>query len=595
MTDSEKEQALRVSTGEDTLNAKGTPTEHALPFRAADFSTLTEALEYAARGSTGTNFYDGTGELYASLTYGRLQEDAIDLARRLRGLGLERGARVALVASTDPDFLRYFFACQYAGLVPVALPASIHLGGREAYVGRARRLIADCAASVVIAPEDFLEFIQEATTGRALRFVGSPRQLEAKGAPSGALEPLRATEPAYIQYTSGSTRFPRGVVTTQRAVLDNLRGILRHGIRGRSADRGLSWLPFYHDMGLVGLVLCPVSAQWSVDYFDPRHFALRPRLWPMLMSRTGATISFSPPFGYELCLRRLRDGDAEQYDLRAWRVAGVGAEMIRRETLDEFARALAPSGFDAGAFLPCYGMAECSLAVSFAPLGRGVEVHQMQSEPTEGAMSRPHANHFVKCGVALPGHEISIRDARGRPLPEERIGRIWVRGPSIMSGYFRQPQTTAEILSPDGWLDTGDLGYRVDGQLVVTGRQKDLIIVNGRNIWPQDLEYLAEQQSEVRTMGASAFAVTGPADTEQAVLVVESRLLDMERRTALAQRLRRLVLEEFGVDCLVELVPPRTLPRTSSGKLSRSSARSEYLQRTRAAAEASAMRNAAAG
>lgn len=574
------------------MNTKPTPTEHPLPFRAGDFSTLAEALDYAARGRTGVNFYTGQGLLYAALPYASLREEAMGLAYRLHGLGLERGARVALVGATNPDFLRFFFACQYAGLIPVTLPASIHLGGRQAYVGQLHGLLADCGASVAMAPPDFMEFLVEAGRGLQLKFTGLPEdfdQLPAGRAPRA----LQADEPAYLQYTSGSTRFPRGVVVTQQAVLHNLRGILKHGIEMAPGDRCMSWLPYYHDMGLVGLVLCPLASQISVDYLDTRDFALRPRRWLALMSETGATISFSPPFGYELCARRVQAQDVARYDLSRWRVAGVGAETIRAETLERFARALGPSGFRSSAFLPCYGMAECSLAISFAPLRRGVEVDRidvgsLSDAPAGGGATGVRVNEFVKCGTPLPGYEVIIRDAKGEPLPERHIGAIAVRGSSVMSGYFGQPEITREVLSCDGWLDTGDLGYLAGGHIVVTGRKKDLIIIHGRNIWPQDLEHLAEQQPEVRTMDASAFSVPGPDGTDRAVLVVQCRVSNAERRTALVQRLQRLVYQEYGIDCLVDLVPPHTLPRTSSGKLSRSSARKDYLRRVAATAQASA-------
>lgn len=574
------------------MNTKPTPTEHPLPFRAGDFSTLAEALDYAARGRTGVNFYTGQGLLYAALPYASLREEAMGLAYRLHGLGLERGARVALVGATNPDFLRFFFACQYAGLIPVTLPASIHLGGRQAYVGQLHGLLADCGASVAMAPPDFMEFLVEAGRGLQLKFTGLPEDFDRL--PAGrAPRALQADEPAYLQYTSGSTRFPRGVVVTQQAVLHNLRGILKHGIEMAPGDRCMSWLPYYHDMGLVGLVLCPLASQISVDYLDTRDFALRPRRWLALMSETGATISFSPPFGYELCARRVQAQDVARYDLSGWRVAGVGAETIRAETLERFARALGPSGFRRSAFLPCYGMAECSLAISFAPLRRGVEVDRidvgpLSDAPAGGGATGVRVNEFVKCGTPLPGYEVIIRDAKGEPLPERHIGAIAVRGSSVMSGYFGQPEITREVLSCDGWLDTGDLGYLAGGHIVVTGRKKDLIIIHGRNIWPQDLEHLAEQQPEVRTMDASAFSVPGPDGTDRAVLVVQCRVSNAERRTALVQRLQRLVYQEYGIDCLVDLVPPHTLPRTSSGKLSRSSARKDYLRRVAATAQASA-------
>jgi fatty-acyl-CoA synthase len=524
------------------------------------------------------------------LPYAELRQQAQALARRLHSLGLERGARVALVAETTPDFPRFFFACQYAGLIPVPLPASIHLGGHEAYVEQLSRLLTICQAEVAMAPEGFLPFLSEAAEGLDLRFVGGPEDFADLPEQTTQLRPLEPTELAYLQYTSGSTRFPRGVMITQETVMSNLADIGNHGAKIGPEDRAVSWLPYYHDMGLVGMVLVTMATQMSVDYLGTREFAMRPRLWLKLMSENKGTLSISPPFGYELVVRRLRNEESDKFDLSSWRVAGVGAETIRPEPLTQFAEMLAPSNFDKNAFLACYGMAECSLAVSFAPLAQGLEVDCVDGEhlaehqealPVNGGngKSAVRSNHFVNCGVPLPDYEVEVRDKHGRALAERCCGTLFVRGPSVMSGYFGDPEATQQVLSPDGWLDTGDLGYRIGNSFVVTGREKDLIILNGRNIWPQDLEYLAEQQTEVRTGDASAFSVPGPDGEEKAVLVIQCRVSDVMKRASLMERLHGLVREELGIDCFIELVPSHTLPRTSSGKLSRSGARQDFLKR----------------
>jgi len=565
-----------------------TPTQHALPLKTAGFTSLAEALDYAAAGSTGCNFYNGRGQLCSVMTYTELRQKAIELARRLGSLGLERGDRVALVADTHPHFHVVFFACQYAGLVPVPLPAAVHLGGKEAFISHLRAMLIDCQARAAFAPDTFSAFLAEAAEGLPLEVSGTLEAFDQLPQRDRLPEPPASNDLAYLQYTSGSTRFPRGTMITQRAVLANLAGILQYGVQIRRGDRFMSWLPYYHDMGLVGLILGPLVSQLSVDYLGTREFAMRPRLWLRLMSANRSTISFSPPFGYALCARRVRSGDLDDLDLSAWRVAGVGAEMIRPAWLRRFAEALEPASFSPNAFLPCYGMAECSLAVSFAPLAQGLEIDQLdadllaeqrQAREIQPAQSDVRVTEFVNCGRPLPDYEVEIRDGQGRVVAERECGVIHLRGPSVMTGYANNREATEAALSADGWLNTGDIGYRTGDSLYITGRAKDLLIINGRNIWPQDLEQVAEQQPEVRAEDASAFSVPGEDGNEVAVLVVQCRERDAFRQASLVERLKQRIQSEFGIACLIELVPLHTLPRTSSGKLSRSGARLDFLRR----------------
>jgi fatty-acyl-CoA synthase len=565
-----------------------TPTLSELKLRLADFSNLADALDYAAQGETGYNFYQGN-KLYATLPYSKLREEAKAIARRLCGLGMERGGRVALVADTNPDFLRFFFACQYAGLVPVPLPAFVHMGGHKTFVEQLQRLIEISGAEIAIAPQAFIDLLAEASTGLNLRFMGAPDDFAQLPESKADLCPLNGEELAYLQYTSGSTRFPRAVMITQNAIMSNLKGISVHGVKIRRGDRCVSWLPFYHDMGLVGLVLVPMATQMSVDYMSPRDFAMRPRQWLRLMTDNRGTISFAPPFGYELCVRRVRQNDLDGFDFSNWRIAGVGAEMIRPELLDDFARVFAPCNFDKKAFVPSYGMAECSLAASFTPLGQGLEIDIVDGDrlaqcqeafPVDPDQKTDPANvkTFVICGVPMPEYEIEIRDSDGRVLPERYCGTLFIRGPSVTVGYFRDMEKTREVLSDDGWLDTGDIAYRIADKIVITGRQKDMIIINGRNVWPQDLEYLAEVQPEVLSGGAAAFSIPGPDSEEKAALLIECLTLDEMKYAELTKRLSSIILMEHGIDCLIHEVPRNTIPRTTSGKLSRVRARHIFLE-----------------
>ena len=531
-------------------NVIATPTRHDLPFRAADFATLTEALDYAAQGDTGTNFYTGRGAIYASLTYGDVRRDALDLANKLLGLGLEKGDRVALVAETNPDFVRFFFACQYAGLIPVALPASVKVGAHCAYVAQLQRLMEASDAAIGVASEGYLPFLQEASEGLAPRMVATPEAFYALPASDAELPVVSPEDIAYIQYTSGSTRFPRGVVIKHHTAMANLQAMVGHGLQMSNEDRMMSWLPYYHDMGLVGFVLVPMSAQVSIDYLDTRDFAMRPRQWLNLMTQSKATISFAPSFGYDLCARRVRPRDLEDYDLSNWRIAGIGAEMIRPETLSHFAEILAPCGFNRRAFLACYGMAECTLGISFSPLWTGFTTHHIDSDRLadnheavlmEEGENGGRGRHFVNCGIPLPGFEVEIRDD-GKVLEDWRSGVIYLRGPSVMSGYFNLPEETSYALSADGWLNTGDIGYLANGMLTITGRKKDLIIIHGRNIWPQDLEHVAESQPEVRAGDAVAFSAPDHEGEEMCVLRVQCRETDPQKRNNLVRRLTALML-----------------------------------------------------
>jgi fatty-acyl-CoA synthase len=577
-----------VENEESTLphtNVITAPNDQRLPFRPADFATLTEALDYAAQGDTGSSFYTGRGAVYATLSYAELRLQALELAQKLLGLGLEKGARVALVAETNPDFIRFFYACQYAGLIPVALPASVKVGAHCAYVAQLHLLLEASDAAIGIASEGYLPFLQEASEGLNLKMVATPEAYYALTDLEQNLPVVDPNDISYIQYTSGSTRFPRGVVIKHHTALANLQGIISHGLEMNSDDRMMSWLPFYHDMGLVGFVLVPMAAQVNIDYLDTREFALRPRQWLALMTKTRATISFAPSFGYDLCARRVRPSDIQTYDLSNWRVAGIGAEMIRPQTLEYFAEMMEPAGFDRRAFLACYGMAECTLGISFSPLWTGFTTHYIDSDHLsdhhEAVLldeddTQGRGRHFVNCGIPMPNFEVQVRDDN-RVLGDWQSGVIYLRGPSVMSGYFNLPEETSHALCEDGWLNTGDIGYLVDGVLTITGRKKDLIIIHGRNIWPQDLEHVAETQDEVRAGDAVAFSAPNSEGEELCVLMVQCRETDPAKRNNLVRRLTALVRMEMSLDCYVELVPIHSLPRTSSGKLSRAKARLDFI------------------
>jgi fatty-acyl-CoA synthase len=377
---------------------------------------------------------------------------------------------------------------------------------------------------------------------------------------------LKDGDPAYIQYSSGSTADPKGVLITQKALRANVERIIANGLELRETDRAFSWLPFYHDMGLVGFSIAPMFGLCDVDYISPSAFARRPRLWLELMSDNRSTITYAPTFGYRLAAQRYASGE-RPVNLSELRVAGIGGDMVRADVLDYFAKVTAETGFRPEAFLPSYGMAEAVLAVTFSDL----ETLPLIDQP------RGMANRYVGCGRPLPDIDLLIVDESGNAMPEGGIGSIWLRGPSIIGAYLDNPEATRAIQRKDGFIDSGDLGYLARGQLVVTGRSKDLILHHGRNIWPQDVEWAAERVAPLKPGDVAAFGLTGDGE-DRLVVLVQCRLIEEEARAALRQRVVLAISEAVGIPAKVVLIGPRDLPLTSSGKLSRSQAKALFLR-----------------
>ena len=561
-----------------------TPTLDKLSRRLADFSTIGEALDYAATGRRGLNFHDARGALDRTLTYAELREDSLVNARRFMALGIKKGDRVALVAETGPEFAACFFGAVYAGAWPVPLPLPTSFGGREAYVDQLATQLGSCDPALFLYPDVLADF----GDGAAAKAGVSARTWESVASiePSGLLDLPEAgpDDIAYLQYSSGSTRFPHGVAVTHRALLDNLRA---HGISLKvlDTDRCISWLPWYHDMGLVGCFLSPVALQMSVDYLKTEDFARRPLAWLDMITRNpGTSVSYSPTFGYDICSRRMSSQTRaeDRFDLKRWRIAGNGADMIRPDVMQAFVDCFAKAGFQATAFCPSYGLAEATLAVSLMPPGEGIRLELVEENELSGCApdggKRPRRYRaVVNCGKPVIGMEVEIRDETGAILPERGIGRVFVRGASVMHSYFRDEESTRACLSADGWLDTGDMGYLSRGYIFIVGRAKDMIIINGRNHWPQDIEWAVEQLPGFKSGDIAAFAITGPSGEETPAVLVHCRVSDNEERGRLRDEIRERVRAITGISPVVELIPPRTLPRTSSGKLSRVKARSLYL------------------
>lgn len=554
-----------------------TPTDRGIAVRRGDFATLAEALDYAARAHTGMNFYSARGAFTERLAYADLAVQARAIGARMLGQGLAPGERIGLVAETEADFVRGFLGAVLAGLIPCPLPLPSAFGARDGYGQQIARIAAVAKVSAILLPADYRDLVARGVDPGGLRHFGPLSELGAAQLPLPG--PADPDAPAYLQFSSGTTRAPRGIAVSHRALMANIHGMAQALALG-PADRGVSWLPFYHDMGLVGCMLFSIGTQMSMDYLATRDFVRRPGLWLSMISAAGATISYAPSFGYQLAAQRARFDTPP--DLGSWRVAGIGGDMIKTRNLQSFAEACAPFGFRAESFVPSYGMAELALGLSFAPLGRGCVTDVLESGALERGEARaaapdaPATRSFARCGLPLAAHEVEIRGTDGQALADRQVGEIFARGPSVMTGYFGNPDATAEVMRPGGWLATGDLGYRVAGEVVVTGRLKDLVIIKGRNIWPQDIEWMLEgaipglREGGVAVLGRLGDGLEGEEDL---VVVLETRTDDPEQRAALRGEVAAQVAQSSGIVPVVALCRPGALPRTTSGKLSRARTR----------------------
>jgi len=558
-----------------------TPTQDSLPRRFSDFATLGEALDYAAQGQRGLNFHDMRGQLARPYPYSEMREDALNMAYRLISHGVRKDDRIALVAETGPDFAALFFGCVYAGAWPVPLPLPTSFGGKESYLDQLSVQLKSCDPKILFFPAELADMANDAA--RACNVEGIDwESFSDRVALKSELPSAQTDEICYLQYSSGSTRFPHGVAVTHNAPLNNLSAH-SHGMEVTENDHCVSWLPWYHDMGLVGCFLSPVANQVSTDYMKTEDFARRPLAWlDVISAADGTVISYSPTFGYDICARRVSSQThvSDRFNLAKWRLAGNGADMIRPDVMQAFVDAFGDAGFEASSFLPSYGLAETTLAVSIMPPGEGIQVELV--EETEltghpGAPDRPiRYRAIVNCGRAVKDMTIEIRDENRKPLADKAIGKVWCTGPSLMKEYFRDKESTDACLV-DGWLDTGDMGYLSNGYIYIVGRAKDMIIINGKNHWPQDIEWAVEQLPGFKAGDIAAFSVTTPGGEETPAVLVQCRTTDEAERAKLREQIRDKVRSVTGMNCVIELVPPRTLPRTSSGKMSRAKARNLYL------------------
>ncbi|MGA9180414.1 MAG: AMP-binding protein, partial [Candidatus Acidiferrales bacterium] len=563
--------------------------------------TLTEVLRLRGRAEPDRvhiQIYE-EDEQPRTITFGELYERASGVAEELRRRGLEPGQTVAIMLPTCADFFWTFAGILLAGGIPVPIYPPFRADRIAEYATRQSNILRNAEARFLVTwrqAENLAKLLQPRVP--TLREVLNAQKLgtaatETK-APGQASKQWRAVEHlshhargeevAFLQYTSGSTGDPKGVVLTHANLLANIRSIIS-GVHVQASDVCVSWLPLYHDMGLIGAWFVPIFTGVRLVVMSPLAFLSRPERWLRAIDKHRATISPAPNFAYELCVRKIAEKDLQGLDLSSWRAAINGAEPVRAETLERFATQFAPYGFRRDALMPVYGLAEGSLAVSVPKMGAGYKVDRIdrvQFESAGRAVPVPSndaaALEFVNAGKPLPAVEVRIADADGRELGERQQGRLWFRGPAATSGYYHNDAATREMRREGNWLDSGDLAYWGEGEIYITGRAKDMIIKAGRNIYPHEVEEIAGRVAGVRTGCVVAFGAPDErSGTER--LVVAAELRDTASAKRIEDEIARAVTDAIGMPPdAIELLPPQSIPKTSSGKLRRSETRRLFLE-----------------
>jgi fatty-acyl-CoA synthase len=551
------------------------------PLPVPEHRTINEALEAAAAAPSGITFVD-LHERETFLPFAEIRARAGRTAAALLRKGVRPGDRVALVFPTSPEFLDGYFGALLAGAVPVPLYPPFRLGRLPEYHAATARMIGASGACLVLADARTRTLLGQAVERSRPRLGCATLEDIGQGSTGEVHAAVDPGSLGVIQFSSGSTADPKPIALSHAnltAQLAALKSLLPP--EERFPQLGVSWLPLYHDMGLIGCLLLAVYYPGPLVLIPPEHFLVRPALWLRAIARHRATLSVSPTFGYALSTKRVRDEDVVGLDLSSWRLAVCGAEPISVATLQAFAQRFAPLGFRSSALRPVYGLAEASLAVTFSAPNRppkALNVDPARLAATGEAV--PGTRAIVSVGTPVPGAELEVRGAAGRRLPERKVGRIFARGPSLMTAYFGQPEATADAVA-EGWLDTGDLGFVADGELYVCGREKDLVIIRGANHVPQEFEECLDHLEGLRHGCAVALGFVPEGEDEEQLLVLAERARDAARNDGDAgtiELIRRAVLEHTGVrPHTVRLLEPGTLPRTSSGKMRRSEALRRFL------------------
>lgn len=549
--------------------------------------TLADVLRTHARASPDrvhVKLYEGASDTARPITYAELLAGATRVAAGLQKAGLEPGQAVAIMLPTGAAYLETFLGIGLANGIAVPIYPPERPSQLEDHLRRHGLILDNAQARFLVAPSEAHPVVRLLRSqAAALETALTPEELSS--ADPAAFTPVAAgaDDVAMLQYTSGSTGQPKGVVLTHGQLLANIRA-LAAAIDAEPTDVFLSWLPLYHDMGLIGAWLGSLYVGMEFVLMPPTAFLGRPSRWLTRMHEHRATISGGPNFAYETCVTHVRDEQIEGVDLSHWRLAINGSEAVSPATVRRFCERFASFGFRREAMAPAYGLAEAGVGLTLPPPGRGPlfdrvvrDVFQRQSEARPAADADERALEFISSGQALPGYEIRIVDEAERELPDRREGRIEFRGPSSTRGYMRNPEATARLLHGD-WLDTGDLGYVVAGDLFITGRAKDLIKRAGRNIYPHEVEEAVGAIAGIRRNCVAAFGTSDPAArTEKLVIVAETPVTEAEALARLRTQVDRVAAEVLGFapDDVV-LVPPDTVPKTASGKLRRAACRERY-------------------
>jgi len=542
---------------------------------------LVETIDHGGGLSRGYTFVTGDGR-EQFFSFDALRGEAARRAGILRGLGLKKGDRLAMVVPDGVDFVPSFLAATWAGVVPVPLYPPLAMGKLDSYLDSLTRILRRAEPAYLCTTARLRHVLWSVVPKvPSLRGVVTTEELMGEG--GGDERPVRCApeDPVFLQFTSGSTSAPKGVVVSHANLQANCWSVMREGLDSDSeADVGVSWLPLYHDMGLIGFVIAPLFHKVPVVFLPTMSFVRNANLWLDTMSRKKGTITFAPNFAYALAAKRARPEQIAAWDLSHVKAFGCGAEPINVRTLETFLHTFRPAGVKPSAILPCYGMAEATLAISFVGLDEPVKTDRVDRHRYEAvgvAEADPDgAMEVVSCGRPFAGHEMAVFGADGTRLGERQVGELALRGPSVTQGYFRDPAGT-EAAYDGGWLRTGDLGYLAEGEVYITGRKKDVIIFNGRNYDPQRIEWLVDDLPGVRRGSAVAFSRPGTS-SEELVVAVEARSGD---RAALTLAIQARVNEQLQlVVADVVLVSPGALPKTSSGKLQRQRTREQYLAGT---------------